>query len=62
MASLDDGLVDLIVAESPVDRGRLVRDAPLADLGLDSVDLISIVSVEVPRDALAETANLASRA
>jgi acyl carrier protein len=65
MATLDDDLVDLIVAESLIDRGNLVGDATLADLGLDSVDLISIVfaveekyAVEVPQDAFAETANL----
>jgi acyl carrier protein len=65
MSTLDDDLLDLIVAESLIDRGKLVRDATLADLGLDSVDLISIVfaveekyAVEVPQDAFSETANL----
>ena len=64
-ATLDDELVDLIVAESLIDRARLTREATLADLGLDSVDLISIVfavedkyAVEVPQDAFVETANL----
>jgi acyl carrier protein len=65
MAILDHELLDLIVAESLIERGRLVRDATLADLGLDSVDLISIVfaaeekyAVEIPQDAFAETADL----
>lgn len=65
MASLDDQLLDLVAAESLVDRARLTRQATLADIGLDSVDLISIVfaveekfGVEVPDNAFAETTDL----
>jgi acyl carrier protein len=65
MASLDDELLDLIAGESLVDRARLTREASLADIGLDSVDVISIVfaveekyGVEVPDNAFAETKDL----
>ncbi|MGI9168632.1 MAG: acyl carrier protein [Caulobacteraceae bacterium] len=65
MASLDDELLDLIAAESLVDRGRLTRDATLADVGLDSVDIITIVfaveekyAVQIPENAFAETRDL----
>jgi acyl carrier protein len=65
MATLDDELVDLIAGEALIDREKLVRGATLADLGLDSVDVISIIfaveekyAVEVPQDAFAATVNL----
>ena len=65
MTSLDDQLLDLIAAESLVDRARLTRQATLADIGLDSVDVISIVfaveekfGVEIPDNAFAETTDL----
>jgi acyl carrier protein len=65
MATLDDDLLDVIAAESLVDRARLTREASLADIGLDSVDVISIVfaveekyGVEIPENAFAETTNL----
>ncbi len=65
MATVDDDLLDLIAAEALIDRGKLVRDATLADLGLDSVDVISIVfaveekyGVEIPQDAFNDTVDL----
>ncbi|MDQ2860720.1 MAG: phosphopantetheine-binding protein [Pseudomonadota bacterium] len=65
MASLDDELLDLIAAESLVDRARLTRQATLADIGLDSVDVISIVfaveekyGVEIADNAFAEITDL----
>jgi len=65
MATLDDELLDLIAGESLVDRARLTREATLADIGLDSVDVISIVfaveekyGVEIPENAFAETKDL----
>ena len=65
MATLDDELVDLIAGEALIDREKLVRGATLADLGLDSVDVISSIfaveekyAVEVPQDAFAATVNL----
>jgi acyl carrier protein len=64
MASLDDELSDLIAAESLVDRGKLVRDATLADIGLDSVDVVSIIFaveekyvVEIEEGAFAHAVN-----
>ena len=65
MATLDDELLDLIAGESLVDRARLRREATLADIGLDSVDVISIVfaveekyRIEIPEDAFAATTDL----
>jgi acyl carrier protein len=64
MAGLDDELIDLIVAESLVDRARLTREATLADIGLDSVDVVSIVfaveekyGVEIEEGAFANAVN-----
>jgi len=65
MATLDDELLDLIAGESLVDRARLTREASLADLGLDSVDVISIVfaveekyAIEIPDNAFAAATDL----
>jgi len=65
MTTLDNELLDLIAGESLVDRARLTRQASLADIGLDSVDVISVVfaveekyAVEVPDGAFAETKDL----
>ncbi|HEV2365538.1 MAG TPA: phosphopantetheine-binding protein [Caulobacteraceae bacterium] len=58
MASQDEELFDLIAQEALIDRGKLTREATLADLGLDSVDIVTVVfaveeryQVEVPQDA-----------
>lgn len=65
MASLDDELIDLIAEEALIDRAKLVREATLADVGLDSVDLVSIIfaveekyGVEISEDAFTDTGNL----
>jgi len=65
MADLDDELLDLIAQEALIDRARLTPEATLAELGLDSVDVVSIVfaveekyGVEIPEDAFKETENL----
>jgi acyl carrier protein len=65
MATLDDELLDLIAQEALIDRAKLSREATLADIGLDSVDVVSVVfaveekySIEIPEDAFKETANL----
>ncbi|MBA3810107.1 MAG: phosphopantetheine-binding protein [Caulobacteraceae bacterium] len=65
MATVDEDLLDLIAAEALIDRGKLAREATLADLGLDSVDVISIVfaveekyGVEIPQDAFSDTVDL----
>jgi acyl carrier protein len=65
MASLDDELLDLIAEEALIDRAKLVRGATLESIGLDSVDLVSVVfaveekyHIEIAEDAFAKTGNL----
>ncbi|MEO8811413.1 MAG: phosphopantetheine-binding protein [Caulobacteraceae bacterium] len=65
MAKLDDELIEVIAAESLIDRAKLVREATLADIGLDSVDVVSIIfaveekyGVEIPDGAFASAKNL----
>jgi acyl carrier protein len=65
MASVDDELLDLIAQEALIDRSKLVREATLEDIGLDSVDLVSIVfaieekyGIEIAEDAFAGSGNL----
>ena len=65
MASLDDELMDLIAEEALIDRARLNRVATLADVGLDSVDVVSVVfaveekyDVHIAEDALTKITNL----
>jgi acyl carrier protein len=64
MATLDDELLDLIAQEALIDRAKLTREATLADIGLDSVDVVSVVfaveekyRVEIAEDAFKDTAN-----
>ncbi len=65
MAISDDELLDVIAQEALIDRAKLLRDATLEDIGLDSVDLVSVVfvieekyHVEIAEDAFAKTGNL----
>jgi len=65
MATLDDELLDLISQEALIDRAKLTREATLSDIGLDSVDVVSVVfaveekyEVEIAEDAFKDTANL----
>jgi len=65
MASLDDEIMDLIAEEALIDRVRLNRIATLADVGLDSVDVVSVVfaveekyGVQIAEDALGNVTNL----
>ena len=65
MAKLDDELIDLIVEEALIDRDKLVREATLESIGLDSVDMVSVVfaveekfSVEIPENAFETVDNL----
>jgi acyl carrier protein len=62
MATLEDELLDLIAEEGLIDRAKLVREATLADVGLDSVGVVSSVfaieekyGVEIPEDTQAHT-------
>ena len=65
MAVTDDELIDLIAGEALIERDLLTRDATLADIGLDSVGVVSVIfaveekyGVEISEDAFADTANL----
>ena len=65
MATLDDELLDLVAEEALIDRAKLVREATLEDVGLDSVDVVSIVfaieekyGAEIAEDAFKNTLNL----
>jgi acyl carrier protein len=43
MPAVESDLLDVIAKEALVDRAALVRDAKLEDLGISSIDLISVV-------------------
>lgn len=65
MAALEDELLDLVAQEALIDRAKLVREATLEDVGLDSVDVVSIVfaieekyGAEIAEDAFKNTLNL----
>ncbi|HZK99778.1 MAG TPA: phosphopantetheine-binding protein [Caulobacteraceae bacterium] len=65
MAALDDELIDLIAREALIDKDKLVRGATLADIGLDSVDVVSVVfaveekyGVEIPQEAFEKVTDL----
>ncbi len=65
MAVSDDELIDVIAAEALIERDLLTRNATLADVGLDSVGVVSVIfaveekyGVEIAEDAFANTANL----
>lgn len=61
----DDELLDLISEEALIDREKLVREATLEDIGLDSVDVVSVVfaaeekyGVEIAEEAFKEVKDL----
>lgn len=65
MAALEDELLDLVAEEALIDRAKLVREATLEDVGLDSVDVVSIVfaieekyGAAIAEDAFKNTLNL----
>jgi acyl carrier protein len=67
MAELRDELIDLIADEALIDKAKLAPEATLADLGLDSVGVVSVVfaveekyGVEIPEDAFKDVADLGS--
>ena len=43
MGATENDLLDIISAESLVDRSELTREAAFADLGLQSLDVVSIL-------------------
>jgi acyl carrier protein len=66
MAELRDELIDLIADEALIEKAKLVPEATLADLGLDSVGVVSVVfaveekfGVEIAENAFGEVTNFA---
>lgn len=64
MTFSDDDLMDLIAGEALIDRKLLTREATLADIGLDSVGVVSVIfaveekyGVEIAEDAFTDTRN-----
>ena len=53
MAVTHDELMDLFAEEALVDRSKLTRDASLAELGIASLDLISVIFAIEERFGLA---------
>ncbi|MGH6986957.1 MAG: phosphopantetheine-binding protein [Caulobacteraceae bacterium] len=58
MAPSDDEFFDLISQEALIDRDKLSRSATLSDIGIDSVDVVTVVfaaeekwGIEVPEKA-----------
>ena len=65
MSGRDEELIDIISEEALIDRGKLDRSAKLEDIGLDSVDLVSVVfaieekyGIEIAEDAFTRTDTL----
>ena len=60
MAVSDEDLIALIAGEALIDRGLLTREATLADVGLDSIGVVSVIfaveeryGVEIDEDTFA---------
>lgn len=58
MSGRDEELIDIIAEEALIDRAKLDPSAKLEDIGLDSVDLVSVVfaieekyGIEIAEDA-----------
>ena len=67
MAGRDDELIDIIAEEALMDRAKLIPSAKLEDIGLDSVDLVSVVfaieekyGIEIAEDAFDRSDTLAA--
>ena len=65
MSGRDEELIDIISEEALIDRAKLDRSAKLEDIGLDSVDLVSVVfaieekyGIEIAEDAFTRTDTL----
>ena len=64
MADLREELIELIAEEALVDKDKLVDSATLADIGLDSVGVVSVVfaveekyGVEIGEDAFKDVSD-----
>ena len=67
MSGRDDELIDIIAEEALMDRAKLIPAAKLEDIGLDSVDLVSVVfaieekyGIEIAEDAFDRSDTLAA--
>jgi acyl carrier protein len=65
MSARDEELIDIMAEEALMDRAKLQPSATLEDIGLDSVDLVSVVfaieekyGIEIAEDAFARTDTL----
>ncbi len=65
MTVSDGELIEIIAEEALIDRGLLNRDATLADVGLDSVGVVTVIfaveekyGVEIAEDAFTDCVNL----
>lgn len=65
MPGRDEELKDIIAEEALMDRAKLIDDAKLEDIGLDSVDLVSVVfaieekyGIEIAEDAFSRSDTL----
>jgi acyl carrier protein len=65
LSDLREELIDLIAAEALIDKAKLIPTATLADVGLDSVGVVSLVfaveekfDVEVAEDAFTDVSDL----
>ena len=65
MSARDDELIDIIAEEALMDRAKLVPTATLEDIGLDSVDLVSVVfaieekyGIQIAEDAFSRSDTL----
>jgi acyl carrier protein len=66
MAGRDEELIDIIAEEALIDRAKLDPAAKLEDIGLDSVDLVSVIfaieekyGIEIAEDAFDRSDTLA---
>lgn len=65
MSGRDEELIDIIAEEALIDKDKLDPAAKLEDIGLDSVDLVSVVfaieekyGIEIAEDAFSRTDTL----
>jgi acyl carrier protein len=65
MSARDEELIAIIAEEALMDRAKLIPSAKLEDIGLDSVDLVSVVfaieekyGIEIAEDAFSRSDTL----
>ena len=67
MSARDEELIDIIAEESLIDRAKLDPAAKLEDIGIDSVDMVSVIfaseekyGIEIAEDAFERSDTLAT--